>query len=523
MTKRIGLVKEATAYSISSIIGRLFNVLLLPLFTAVMPPDDGAYGMMTNLYGWGCVLTIILSMGLETAFMRVASDEERKPNPAHAYSTAMLFILVLTILFGISFWWLAPRLALWLGYPTHVSEVNLMVGIICGDTLLILPFCYLRYKHQALKYATCKALYAGINAALCFVVLYLCPRLQHHYPDGLLWDFYMPHNELNYVLGCNFVTCMVILYILIDEWKPFGHFHSSWNEIYQFSYVWDKAIFRRMMTYALPIMGAALVDVCIQNLDRILFPWLVPGDEGLRQLGIYGACFRIGMIMALATQVLRDIAEPTLFRLAHSRRAVQTTAALIIKYFLIGSFVILLGTELLMDQIQDYLIANDEYAAGLRIVPILMCSEIMVGIQFYMSFWYKLTDRPSYGTLFALITMLVILVINVIFVPIYGYIACAWAIFIGCLVRLMLTYIVSRFKSQYIFEFTGYRYGLVGLLFYFCMITSPSMQHDEVIFYKFSCLAAYLLMVFFFERKAIVTAYRRMRNRKLRKRGLQPG
>lgn len=515
------LVKEAAYYSVSSVAGRLFNVLLLPLYTAVMPPQDGEYGMMTSLYGWSAVITVILTMGLETTFMRIANKEDRGVNPAYAYSTALLMLLTLTTGFGVASHFLSPDIAQFLGYPSHVAEVRLMCAVICGDTMLVLPFCYLRYRHQVTKYAVCKALYALLNALLCFIVLYLCPLLQERWPNGILWEFYLPHNSLNYILGCNLITCLILLYILIDEWKPFGHFHSAWDKVYTFRYVFDLKIFRHILLYAIPILGASLIDIGIQSVDRILYLWLVPGTEGMRQLGIYGACWRIGMIMALATQVLRDISEPTLFRLSRSHRAVEKTGALIIKYFVIFSIIIFLGVETCMGFIQRNLLINQEYWEGLPIIPILMWSEMLVGLQFYMSFWYKLTDRPSYGTIFAAISLVVIFAINIIFVPTYGYIACAWAIFAGCVVRLLLTFIVSRFKSQYKFHFSGYRYVILGIVFYISMVICPNLGAGWTFLFKLLCLSLYVGLVYYFERQQINEFIVRMRNRKLKQKQRQ--
>lgn len=503
------LIKDAAYYSVSSVVGRLFNVLMLPLYTSLMPPMEGEYGMMTSLYGWASLVTVILSMGLETTFMRIANKEDQQVNPARVYSTAFLFILLLALTFGGVIHYAAPLAAYGLGYPTHIDEVRLMGAVICLDVLLVLPFCYLRYKGNVTKYAICKALYAAIQAVLCFVVLYLCPRLQERWPDGILWEFYLPNNTLNYILGCNMTACFILLFILIDEWKPFGIFISARKRKYSFGYVFDMGIFKQMMIYALPILGASLIDIGIQSVDRILYLWLVPGQEGMRQLGIYGACFRIGMIMALATQVLRDISEPTLFRLAHSQRAVEQMGALIIKYFVICSVIIFLTVEMCMGFIEKHLLVDPDYWEGSKIIPILMCSEMMVGMQFYTSFWYKLTDRPSYGTYFAAVTLVVILAINLIFVPHYGYIACAWAIFVGCAVRLLLTLVVSRIKSQYKMHFSGFRYGLIGMLLYFVMHKCPDgLGEGWSLAYKASCLVAYLLFFWFFERHTLMTGYR---------------
>lgn len=504
MSQRQSILHQFSYYTASSIIGRLFNVMLLPLYTAVMPPNEGEYGMMTSLYGWGSLATVILSMGLETAFLRIANKNDDEANPSHVYSTAFIMLLVFVTVFALLMLPLSPYLAYALGYPNHADEVQLMSLVVCGDVMLVLPYCYLRYRHQVAKYATCRALYAIINALLCFVVLYICPRLQQRWPDGILWEFYLPNNSLNYVLGCNLITCIIMLYVLIEEWKPFGHFHSASGHIYRYSYIFDARLARQMLRYALPILGASLIDIGIQTIDRLLYLYLIPGSEGMRQLGIYGACFRIGMIMALATQVLRDISEPILFHLQRSPNLASRTGSLMIRGFIIGSIFIFLTTETFMNLIQEYLLRDRDYWEGIRIIPILMCSEIIVGLQFYMSFWYKLTDQPQYGTWFAAITLLVIVTVNLLFVPTYGYIACAWAIFAGCIVRLALTIVMCYVKrSPYKFNFSGYRYFLLGGAIYFGMCICPDLGEGWTLTFKLACVAIYIELVFLLERSNI--------------------
>lgn len=483
-----------------------------------MPPHDGEYGMMTSLYGWASVITVTLSMGLETTFQRYANKKNDELNPARVYSTAFLTIVLLVAIFGTAMLYFSPSIAYMLGYPSHVAEVKLTGAMICCDTLLVLPFCNLRYRHNVTKYATCKALYAFINALLCFLVLFLCPRLQERWPNGILWEFYLPNNALNYVMGCNLVTAIILLYILIDEWKPFGQFKSAWNRSYKFGYTFDLKIFKDMMVYAKSILTTSLLDIGFQNIDRMLYLWLVPGMEGMRQLGIYGACFRIGMIMALATQVLRDLSEPTIFRLARSEEAVKHIGAIIIKYFIIFSIIIFLGVETCMGFIQRHLLVNEEYWEGISIIPILMVSEMLVGLHFYTSFWYKLTDRPQYGTYFAVISLAVIIAINLLFVPRFGYIACAWAILTGCLVRLLLTLIVGRrVKSKYAFRFEGHRYIALGTIIFISMRICPNLGQGWSFAFKFLLLTLYVVLFYYFERNNILEVVQRInRNPKLK-------
>ena len=492
------LVKEAAYYSMSSIVWRIFNILMLPIFTYVMSPAGGEYGLMTNLYGWGSLFTVLLSMGLETTFMRIAGEEEQGISPARAYSTAVITLMAAVALFVAIGLWQAPHIAMLLGYPTHRVELRLMLCVIAIDALLVLPYCYLRYTHQAHKYAFFKALYGMLNAVLCFYVLVVCPILQQRWPGGLLWDFYIDNNALGYVLGCNIVAGVLVLYMLIEVWNPFGTFLSSTGRSYTFRYIFDAKLFSRSIRYALPILGASVISIGIQNADRILYPWLVPGPAGMSQLSIYGACFRIAMIMALVTQVLRDLLEPVMFRARSAHDTHYATSQLIMRYFIITALSVFMLVTACSDVIRVYLLRDMFYWEGMSIVPVLMASELMLGLQFYYSFWYKLSDAPGWGTLFSAITFVVIVGIDICLVPRMGYMACAIAILTGNVLLTVLTYCVGRSRSAFCFKIGGLKRHLLAAVVAYGLMLVPYTSHRMGL--RLSILALYCIAVIAIER-----------------------
>lgn len=440
------LLRETYYYSFSSIILRVFNIAILPLYTLVMPSEGGEYGLLTSIYATSTLVMVFLGAGMETTMLRFAN----KPgiDPSRVYSTALFTVAILCALFFCGFFFFAEPFAILAETPGMGGAYQIMAAIVAFDTFLTLPFCYLRYRNKARIYCTYKILQGGINFVLNIYVLFCCPLLLEMYPDSILsplWDFWMPDNNLNYILGCNLVSSAIMIFVMLDYWRPLGNFYTSTGEAIPFCIVFDYRLFRKMMRYALPILGIGVLNVMIQNVDRVIYPWLFDADEGIIQVGIYGASFRIAMIMALATQVLRDLVEPTLFHFSNKQRGVEISAILIVRYFLICSIVLFLIVMASMSLFKRFLLQDPTYWEGMRVIPILMIAEVMLGVQYAMSFWYKIGDKPIFGTIFELISLVVIVSGMVLFIPSYGYMACAWSIFAGALTRLLLT-IVAGFK-----------------------------------------------------------------------------
>jgi len=466
------LLKDTALYGITSIFGRFLNYLLVPLYTATMSAASGQYGIVTNLYAYTALILVCLTFGMETTFFRFANKEEE--NPMHVYSTALLTVGGLSVLFlGLITAFLSP-LAGALGYAAHPEFLLIMAIIVAIDSFACIPFGYLRYQKKARKFCLLKLINILVNIGLNLFVFLLCPRINASHPEWISW-FYDSEYLAGYVFAINLITSVVTLLMLAREWMPFGKFYASNGEQIPFRYIWDRPLFSRMFRYSYPVLILGVAGILNQTIDKIIYPFLVPGDEGVRQLGIYGAAAKIAMIMAMFTQAFRYAYEPMIFNKSRDKDDVVRTNALGMKYFIIFT---LLGFLCVMAWIEPFkilLIRNQDYWEGLCVVPIVMAAEIMMGIYFNLSFWYKLIDKTLWGALFSVIGCAVLVTVNVLFVPTYGYIACAWAGFAGYATCMLLSYFVGQRKNPIPYDLRSIgSYTLLAAALYVSMTVVPA-------------------------------------------------
>ena len=438
------LLKDTALYGLPSIVGRFLNYLLVILYTDVMSASSGEYGIVTNLYAYTALLMVILTFGMETTFFRFANKEGE--NPMRVYSTAMITVGGLSLGFltlVLSF--LSPLSAA-LGYAAHPEYVAVMAMIVAIDSFSCIPFGYLRYQQKAKKFACLKMLNIVVNILLNLFVFLLCPIIHRSHPEWIAW-FYDSEYLAGYVFIINLITTVITFLMLIREWIPGGKFRVSDGSVQTFRYVWDATLFHRMFKYSYPVLILGLAGILNQTADKILYPYLVPGLEGQRQLGIYGACFRIAMIMAMFTQAFRFAYEPIIFNRSKDKTDVVQTNALGMKYFVIVSLLGFLAVVALLDVLKVIIIKDENYWEGLTIVPIVMVAEMMMGVYFNLSFWYKLIDKTLWGALFSIVGCIVLVTINVLFVPQYGYVACAWAGVCGYATCMLFSYFVGQKKN----------------------------------------------------------------------------
>jgi len=465
------LFKDTALYGLPSIVGRFLNYLLVILYTAVMPASSGEYGVVANLYAYTALILALLTFGMETTLFRFANKKEE--NPMHVYSTALITVGGLSLAFlALIFLFLHP-IAAGLGYPDHPEYIAFMAVIVAIDAFACIPFVYLRYQQKAKKFAGLKMLNIVINILLNILVFIGFPKLNEVHPEWLSW-FYDANYQAGYVFAINLVTSAVTLLLLFKEWMPGRQFRASDGQRYPFRYTWDTALFRRMFQYSYPILILSIAGVINQSLDKILYPFLVPGIEGIQQLGIYSACFRIAMIMAMFTQAFRFAYEPIIFNKSQDKTDVITTNALGTKYFIIVSLLGFLAVMAWIDILKVIIIRDPAYWVGLSVVPIVMVAEILMGIYFNLSFWYKLIDQTLWGALFSIIGCAVLVLINIFFVPQYGYIACAWAGLCCYSICTLLSYFVGQRKNPIPYDLKSIgSYTLLAIALYISMTQVP--------------------------------------------------
>ena len=420
------LVKDTAIYGISSIAGRFINYLLVPIQTAAFAAGGGEYGVVTNIYAYTALLMVILTYGMETTFFRFINKTE--DDPMRVYSTVLVSVGVSSLLFVIAVFALLPQIAGFMKYPDHPDWVAVMFVCVAIDAFKCIPFAYLRYQKRAIKFACLQLVNIILNIILNLTYLIVLPALRLN-PFGLYDDKFTLNVGMIFYIN---LVCTAVVVVCF------------WHELTGFRYRFDRALWGKMMRYAWPLLILGIAGILNQTLDKIIFPYLYTGTDEKAQLGIYGAATKIAMIMAMITQAFRYAYEPFVFGKAKDRDS-RDTYAKAMKYFVIFTLLAFLAVIGYMD-ILRYVIRDRSYWPGLRVVPIVMAAEIMMGIYFNLSFWYKLIDKTIYGAWFSGAGCLVLVVVNVVFVPRYSYMACAWGGVAGYGTAMLLSYFVGQKK-----------------------------------------------------------------------------
>ncbi len=416
------LAKDTAIYGLSSIVGRFLNYLLVPLYTHVIVSSSGGYGVVTNLYAYTALLLVILTYGMETTFFRFSNKEGEDPDKV--YSTVLTSVLATSVLFaGLVAVFIRPVSSA-LGYAAHPSYVLTMAATVAIDAFQCIPFSYLRLKRRPLKFAALKLLFIGLNIFLNLAYFVILPKMGLN-PFGI----YNNGLDVGYVFYINlFCTAFITLFFR--------------RELRGFKFGFDGGLLKRMLGYSWPILVLGIAGILNQSGSQIIFPFIY-GEGSSVPLGIYGASVKIAMIMAMITQAFRYAYEPFVFGSAADRNSKEMYAKAM-KYFIIFTLLAFLCVIGYMN-ILKYII-GPSYREGLKVVPVVMAAEIMMGVYFNLSFWYKLTDRTLWGALFSGIGCLVLFAVNILFIPRFSYMACAWAGFAGYGVAMVLSYIVGQKK-----------------------------------------------------------------------------
>ena len=407
------LAKDTAIYGLSSIVGRFLNYLLVPLYTYYMPHETGDYGVSTNIYAYTALILVLLTFGMETTLFRFANDERYKPDTV--FSTAMATIGSLTTVFLLMIFGFIGPISQTLGYEHHHEYLLMMAVVVALDALQAIPFSYLRYQKRAIRFASLKLLFIAMNIAL-----------------NLFYFVVLGKTTVFYVFFINLIcTGFITLFFLPDL------FRIEWK--------FDGKLLSTMLSYSWPILILGIAGILNQVADKIIFPLVYPDKEQANVLlGDYGSCVKIAMIMAMITQAFRYAYEPIVF--AKSKDADKTEYyASAMKYFLIFTLLAFLCVVGWMPVLQ-YII-GERYREGLGVVPIVMAAEIMMGVYFNLSFWYKLIDKTIYGAWFSLAGCAVLFAVNILFIPEYSYWACAWGGVAGYGTAMVLSYIIGQQKN----------------------------------------------------------------------------
>ena len=409
MGKLQTIAKDTAIYGLSSIIGRFLNYLLVPLYTAQLSAASGGYGIITNMYAYVALILVILTFGMETTYFRFTNKTHTDSQVV--YSTTLISVGGVSALFAALVIIFITPISQLMGYGDHPEYVWVMAVTVAIDAFLCIPFAHLRQQKKAIKFAALKLLNIAVSILL-----------------NLIYFAWMDGKDVGYAFYINLVCTAMLALCLLTEYTGF-----SWKM--------DTKLLRTMLNYSWPILVLGIAGILNQSADKMLFPYIYEGSDMHEQLGIYGACSKIAMIMAMITQAFRFAYEPIVFS-GVKEKGQHEMYEQAMKYFIIFTLLAFLMVVGYID-ILKYLIGED-YWIGLRVVPIVMAAEIMMGVYFNLSFWYKIIDKTIWGAWFSGIGCAVLLAVNFYFVPKYGYIACAWGGVAGYAVAMITSYIVGQ-------------------------------------------------------------------------------
>ena len=438
------LAKDTALYGLVSIVGRFLNYLLVPVHTYMIPAASGGYGVVSNLYAYTALFLALLTFGMETTLFRFANKPDTDDRMVYSNALRMVGGVVLGFL-AVVFLLLHP-ICNAMGYAAHPEYVGMFALITAQDAFQAVMFSRLRQQRRPIRFVALKFAFIIPSILLnlfIFLVMPKVPALQ-----GIFEQF-------NYGVGLIFLTNLVCTTLVTLLFIP---------EIRGIAYGFDKTMAKEMLRYSWPLLLLSLVGVLNQVADKILLPKLMPGEEGMVQLGIYGACVKIAMIMSLLTQAFRYAYEPIVFADNKDRNSPATLADGT-KYFIIFTLLAFLAVVVYMPVLQRFV--GSGYREGLGVIPIVMMAEIFMGVYFNLSFWYKLTDRNWWGAIMSAIGVAVMIAVNVIFVPKIGYWACAWGGFAGYGTAMLLSYLIGqkKYPIPYDLKTIGLYFAVAGLLY----------------------------------------------------------
>ena len=470
------LAGETVIYGVPSIIGRFLNWWLTPLYTRMFLPDE--FGILSNILAYVAFLQVVLTYGMETSYFRFAGRSE---HPEKVYTTTMVSLAISSLLFIILVLSFSSNISVWISYKGHQNYIIWMGLTVALDALSAIPFAKLRLKSKPVKFAVFKSINIAFSIFLNVFWLYICPKILHSHPNSIIRYIYNPNIGIGYAFLSYLVPSAVSLLLFFPDLRL---------KISNF----DWTLLKKMLKYGWPILVIGMAGMVNLNIDKILLPKLLPdSSKPIFELGIYSASGKLAILMALFIQAFRFSFEPFLFS-HYKNEDSKKVYAVIMKYFVILGLIIFLGVMFYMD-ILKYFIGTSQsgYHEGIKVVPWLLMGNLFLGIFYTQSLWYKLTDQTHFGARFAIVGAIITCVLNVLFIPRWGFMACGYAFFAASLVMTVTSYLVGQI-------YFPVKYDLKRIGSYFCVALALYLIEITVIFDNTILRLSFnssLLMLFF--------------------------
>ncbi len=491
------LAGQTVVYGMGTIVPRLLNYLLLtPFYTRIF--IEGQYGVVTELYAYVAFLLVLLTYGMETSYFRFAQSEKDKDGVftttlSSLFVTSAIFILIALLFSG--------DIAALIRYPDHPEYIIYFAIIVGVDAFASIPFARLRQQNKALRFAWIKIFNVATNIFFNFFFLLFCPWFLKDNPESYLNIIYSADVGVGYAFISNLIASILTLLLLLPD-------------IFKISFSFDPKLLRRMLAYGFPLLLVGLFGMINEVSDKILFKFLIAVPEDvvdrenyiLGQLGIYGANYRLAVLMTLFIQMFRYAAEPFFFSHAREENAKRLYAS-VMKYFIIFCLLIFLTVTLYID-IFKYFIGPD-FRSGLAIVPIILIANLLLGIFYNLSVWYKLTDKTKFGALIAFIGAIITIILNILLVPKYGYLGAAWAHLSCYFTMVILSYIGSQKFYRIHYDLRNiFLYFIIAFGLYFLSVHFPIQEGTIKYVVHLIYIIIFLLITILFEKNKYLSEFR---------------
>lgn len=419
MSQYKNLFKQTAIYGLATVLPRMLGFLLVPLYTGVMPKAE--YGSVTIVFSYMVFINVLLSYGMETAFFRFYNKEDNKKSVVETATISIFWSSISFLALALIFRNTLANFA-----ETDPIYITFAIWILVLDALVIVPFSKLRVEQRPMRYAVIKIGNVAINLALNFFFLLVLPKMVSNNPNSFFDHLYISNFQVGYIFIANLLASLATLLV-------FGrnYFTLSWQ--------FDFSLWKKMLQYGWPILFAGIAFGINEHFDKILLGKLLPPNIAKSEVGIYAACYKLGLFMVLFRTAFTLGIEPFFFSHAKDENAPQTYAA-ITKYFVIFGSIILLCVIVFADLLKLILIPNPEYWAAMKVVPLIILANFCLGIYTSLSVWYKLIDKTKIGAYISIVGAIVTLVFNYLLIPVYSYMGSAIATLAAYGTMMILSY-----------------------------------------------------------------------------------
>ena len=468
--------RDTAIYGIAAVLPKLINVLLVRLHTGILNPK--AYSDNTQFYIYATYFNVLLTLGMETAFFRFFTKYKDNQKVAQ---TAFTAILLNSLFFLTVFLVFSDRLSAFLDIDK--SYFQILISILILDTLVVIPYAYLRVTHRPVRFAFYRLFNITVYAILNIVFLWWIPRL---ITAGRLSEkttvLYNEHPKVIYIFIANLIASFLTFVLFLPVLR-------------RFKLGIDKNLLKKMLTYSIPIMIAGLAYATNENLDKLLIGRLLDKET----MGVYAAVYKIGVLMSLYVTAFRLGAEPYFFSQHKADNAKEQYAHILLWFTILGA-VFMVAVMTFLDIIVHLLIGQTVYLKALNIVPVILTAYLLFGIYNNLSVWYKLTDRTRYAMFLSITGAVITIVFNIVMIPKIGYMASAWATLAAYGTMSILSYFLGR-------KYYKVPYESIKIIFY---VLSSALTGFVIFRYfydnypvKIGLLLLYIVMVGILERQKI--------------------